>query len=233
MKSCLFLVILGIYIGINPIYAQRKPVDSEIQKSVQLAKKEMDAGNYQKANAIFRSILDKNEVLPANMCYYFAETLYMVEQYQNSKSFTDKYIKLTGKGGDFYEQAIDLQNLLAVKFNEITSCGFCDTKGYRLVICSRCLGERVLNSDCPYCRGHGFTTCRRCLGEGILIEKDALNHPEYRTCPLCDGKGYETCIVCHGAKYLEQSCPVCIGSGVEPSKEICDHQNHYVNEKIR
>ena len=80
---------------------------------------EMNSGQYAEANVTFRKMLASKKVLPTNMSYFFAETLYMIKQFHNSENFVNKYLKLAGKGGDYYDQAVGLQKLLEDKKTEI------------------------------------------------------------------------------------------------------------------
>ena len=186
----------------------------------------MDQGDYQGANRVFREILSTKEVLPANLSYWFAETLFMINQYKNSRNLAEKYIEIAGRNGDYYAETQDLIMLLETKMTEIAACQLCDISGYRYLTCSNCEGVGEIFGECHFCYGRGEHPCRRCYGQGVLITREDFGLAHYQTCPLCEGTGIEVCILCHGAKTLEGDCPVCFGTGLESSKEICDHQDH-------
>lgn len=197
-----------------------------VDQQMELAKNQMNEGDYEAANKTFRKILGMKTVLPHDLSYLFAETLYMVGQYENSDNFLTRYVEITGKGGNYTKQAEQLRELLKNKLLEIKNCNFCDIKGYRLKTCSICKGAKFFPSQCHHCNGHGALKCHVCLGEGVLIEKTDFETSEYQTCHNCNGKGVESCPVCKGAKIIEQKCSRCLGSGLESSKTLCDHKEH-------
>ncbi|MCZ6520124.1 MAG: hypothetical protein O6848_01345 [Bacteroidetes bacterium] len=221
-RRSLFLVLL-ITLSLTAL-SQNQNVSQEVRDAVAMAKSQMDEGDYAFANKIFRKILKEKQVMPSEMCYYFAETLFMLEQYQNSQNFTDKYLELTGKAGDYYEQIMDLRKLLRQKVNANEFCDYCDVNGYRLAPCSNCKQLGKVHQTCHRCKGAGVTTCRLCLGEGVVIRKNQLGEDEYQSCPLCDSKGFETCQLCLGNKEIESTCEVCLGSGKERTHLICNHE---------
>ena len=221
-RTNLFLVLL-LTLSLTSL-SQTQKVSQEVKGAVAMAKSQMDEGDYRSANKIFRKILEEKQVMPSEMCYYFAETLFMLEQYQNSQNFTDKYLELTGKAGDYYEHTMDLRNLLRQRLDANESCHYCDVNGYRLAPCSNCQQLGKLHKTCHRCKGAGVTTCRLCLGEGVVIRKNQLGEDEYQSCPLCGSKGYETCQLCLGDKEIESTCEVCLGSGRERTHIICDHE---------
>ena len=197
--------------------------DPEVIELINSAKQLMSEGDYEGANKQFRLALATKKTLPTDMSYFFAETLFIINQFQNSKNFVDKYINLAGKGGDYYDEAIRLQSLLNDRFSEIRDCQLCNLSGYRFVTCDNCQGLGQSTEVCYHCKGHGLTTCPKCTGMGVLISANALGQRQYESCPLCDSKGYLACTVCHGDKTLSGTCTVCLGTGQEVSSQICNH----------
>ena len=208
------------------LVAQEANISPEIRALMNQAVDEMSSGKYAEANVTFRKMLASKRVLPTNMSYFFAETLYMINQFHNSENFVDKYLNLAGKGGDYYDQAVGLKQLLEDKKTEIKDCNYCNIFGYRLVKCQLCDGHGSLKSTCYYCKGYGKTNCLTCQGDGVIITKNIFGVEEYRTCHVCDTKGYNVCKVCHGHKVIENQCPDCLGSKLTETNEICDHQEH-------
>lgn len=204
--------------------------DYEVQQRTEEAKKLMDEGHFDNAYASFRKILNSGKVLPTNLSYYFAETLYHIGQHQNSQNFVDKYLKITGKGGDYYTEATQLSKLLTQEFDKISSCLFCDISGYRFISCTHCSGVKSVIESCHICSATGITSCKKCGGEGVLIVIDVFDEKKYQTCDKCDGKGYHTCETCLGTKSLKLNCPVCLGSGHSKSETICDHTDLHDHE---
>jgi len=218
--------ILTLILLSSATLAQKSNVSPEILDAVDEARYLMDHGDYEGANRAFREVLSTKQLLPSNLSYWFAETLFMIGQFHNSRSLVEKYLELAGRKGDYYAEAQDLIKLLDTKMTEIIYCQLCDMSGYRYLTCTNCDGIGEIYGQCHFCKGLGEHTCRRCYGEGVLITREDFGLSKYQTCPLCEGTGVEICILCHGAKTLEGDCPVCYGTGVESSKEICDHEEH-------
>lgn len=203
--------------------------DRQVKLRTEEAKKLMNEGHYESAYNAFRKILNSGKVLPTNLSYYFSETLYHLGQYQNSQNFINKYLKITGKGGDYYQEANELSKLLTDKFSLIESCELCDISGYRLIPCTRCNGVKSIVESCHICSSTGISSCKKCEGEGVLIVTDVFDEKKYQTCDKCRGEGYHTCETCLGNKSIKLNCPVCLGSGHEKSATICDHQSHLID----
>ena len=214
-----------------PLWATAQmSTDYQILQRTEDAKKLMEEDHFDAAYTLFRKILSSGKVLPTNLSYYFAKTLYHIGQYQNSQNFIDKYLKITGKGGDYYQEATELSKLLTHEFNEISSCLFCDVSGYRLVPCTHCKGIKSVVESCHICSATGILSCRKCGGEGVIIITDVFDEKKYQTCDKCLGNGYHTCETCLNTKSIKLNCPVCLGSGLEKSKIICDHKDHEDHE---
>ena len=199
--------------------------DPDVVALISSAKELMSEGDYEGANKMFRRALATKKTLPTDMSYFFAETLFIINQFQNSKNFIDKYLKLAGQGGDYYDEALKLQTLLTDRFNEIRDCELCNLSGYRFVTCDNCHGEGESTEVCYQCKGHGLTTCPKCTGMGVLISFNSLGQRQYESCSLCESKGYVVCTVCHGEKTLSGTCTVCLGTGHKVSSQICNHQD--------
>src|SRR5690606_42103221 len=86
----------------------------------------MESRDFNKANQIFRQIIDRNVTIPQEMPYFFAETLFELKQYDNSANFLNKYLEINGFKGDNYEHAKSLEDRLKSPLNEIKSCHLCD-----------------------------------------------------------------------------------------------------------
>ena len=198
----------------------------QVKQRTEEARQLMQDGKYDMAYTAFREILSSGKVIPSNLSYYFAETLYHIGQYQNSKNFIEKYIKITGKGGDYFNEATELSTLLKSEFDKITECSYCDLTGYRLMPCTQCHGAKSTIESCHICNQTGINSCKKCLGEGVIIELDVLGNKTYKTCDKCNGEGFHTCETCQGSKSITLNCPVCLGSGLEKSKKLCDHTDH-------
>ena len=222
VKVRYFFIAAVIMLGHAGVDAQT--LDEEVKDLMDKAVAQMNARDYKDANNTFRKMLASKKVLPTNMSYLFAETLFMVGQYHNSENFLDKYVDLAGKGGDYYAQAIDLKAAITKKKEEIEACTFCTVFGYRLKNCTVCNGEGHITSTCYYCKGLGKTNCLTCEGDGVIISTNIFDVKEYKSCHVCDTKGYVECKICKGKNIINKQCPECLGSKLEATNTICDHQ---------
>ena len=90
--------ILALFLGLSYTAWCQVDIPQKIiydQKVVDLmnkAKAEMKSENYKAANKTFRKALATQKILPTDLSYLFAETLYIIHQYKNSLNFVDKYI---------------------------------------------------------------------------------------------------------------------------------------------
>ena len=220
----LFLASSSILLGQSPLIAPPEQFDDDIVALIDRAKSQMDAGDYEGANKSFRKALATKKVLPTSMSYFFAETLYVIHQNQNAKNFVEKYIELAGQGGDYYADAVRLQELIEQQFTEIKDCDYCNLSGYRYIECDNCNGLGHTVEVCYKCYGNGLTMCPKCIGRGVLITADQFGKPVYNSCDMCDSKGYIICPVCNGSEEISGRCNVCLGTGKKVSKIICNHQ---------
>lgn len=229
MRTFLTVVALG-YFGNSIVFAQNEGLpqkivyDQEVIDLMNQAKAEMQADNYEAANRTFRKALATRKILPTDLSYLFAETLYVVHQYQNSLNFVDKYLSLAGQGGNYYNKAIELKQLLQEEFKRIKECEYCNLSGYRYVTCYNCNGKGTTTELCYNCKGSGKTVCPKCMGQGVYITFNSFSGKQYQECDVCMGKGYVVCNVCEGKKELTGTCSVCLGTGKIASSIICNHK---------
>jgi len=184
----------------------------------------MEREEFQTANELFRQILDSNVPIPPEMPYYFAKTLFELEQYSNSANFLQKYLDLNGFKGEHYQEAKKLQTQLEVPLSEIKACNFCDRMGYRLKTCGTCNGSKEVQQDCSLCRLAGVVGCSRCAGKGVVTKKNVFNIVEYYDCERCNATGRLVCPRCEGSKVEFGDCKTCDGDGEITSDQLCDHR---------
>ena len=223
MKALHILILLCL-IGAHQSLAQSG--EDLTAQYLQEAKNLNAAGKYDEANVKFRKILALNDVIPSEMCYHFAETLYAIGQFQNSKNFVTKYFELTGEAGDNYDEVKKLEVMIDEKLLAIRECHRCSVTGYRYKPCTTCEQTGLIEEVCHYCQGVGIASCPKCQGDGVIISANALGGRGYQTCDRCNGDGKEECPICHGVKTLSSTCHECSGFLFETSTEICDHLDH-------
>ena len=219
------LLVIPVFFIVFFALGQQIQYDPDVEKYYKEAVSFYQEANYQEANRSFRKALSTNKVLPTDLSYYFAETLYHLGQYQNSKNFVEKYLGLTGYSGDFYEQATNLKELLETQFNAITDCHRCNRFGYRLQPCDQCGAAGFEIGECHECKGLGNSLCPKCTGKGVNITVDAFGQRLYEECDICKGVGHTPCKLCNGTKIVSRTCMVCLGTKVRASTTICDHSD--------
>ena len=221
---CLLLASSFLGIAQNPNFPLPQQFDPEVEKLIDQAIQQMEVEDYEAANSTFRQALATNKVLPTSMSYFFAKTLFVIHQNQNAKNFVEKYIELAGKGGDHYEEAVSLRNLIDKEFNDIKACDLCNLSGYRYSTCDNCNGVGHTVELCYNCYGNSPIMCKKCIGRGVLITTTAFGERIYSSCDTCESKGYVDCPVCMGKREIAGRCTICLGTGKKVSKQICNHQ---------
>lgn len=208
------------------LHAQISPNLGNTSRIMNQASTAMDEGEYEKANELFRQIIQSNAPIPSEMPYFFAETLYQLKQFDNSLNFLNKYLDLNGFKGEHYQEAKALEKKLEGPLEEIAACQFCDRKGYRLLTCTTCSGEKQVEQDCSLCKAQGIVGCSRCGGKGIVTKKNVFNILEYYECERCSGVGRLTCPRCEGKNVEFSECRTCSGTGHLESEHLCTHQEN-------
>ena len=221
-------LLLANLFWVHTVVAQQP--QGQARELLNTAREQMAAEDFQAANQSFRKMLNLKTVLPTEMCYYFAATLFALEQYENSLRFTEKYLQLAGAGGEFFRESKELQSLLKEKMSTIRNCSSCDSQGYVLEACPNCEATGQLTKTCSRCYGRKQLTCLPCEGEGVVIEKNHFNQHTYLTCQRCQGKGTEQCPTCEGEGKTVQNCGYCKGSGLLPTARLCTHPGHSLEQ---
>jgi tetratricopeptide (TPR) repeat protein len=218
----LFISLLLCLLG--EAQAQVRPNLGGTARIMNSALAEMEKGDFEKANTLFRQIIESNQPIPPEMPYFFAETLYQLKQYDNSQNFLTKYLQINGFRGENYQKAKDLEERLKTPLQAIQACEFCDRRGYRFITCTTCEGAKQLSQPCNYCKGKGAVGCNRCFGKGLLTRRNIFNIIEYHECGQCLGQGKHTCPQCEGSLQQVGECRTCSGLGKLVDDEICNHK---------
>ena len=143
IKKYTFLLsfLLACLVTSSVLPAQAQVGQTQVAKYMEEAKAYMAEENYTEANLVFRRMLSLNTTLPEDMSYLFAETLFMLGQYTNSQNFLTKYLTMTGRMGNYYSDALTLQEALEKEVRAVTNCQYCNGAGFRLVACLTCQFE--------------------------------------------------------------------------------------------
>lgn len=209
---------------VQPVSAQTSNNErKEMQQLLDQARRQMSAEDYGAANRSFRKMLELNAVLPTEMCYYFANTLYMLGQYENSLRFVEKYQSLAGRAGEYFRESEELKDMLKTEMETIRACGLCDHKGYVLEECHYCEGEGQMVQSCKKCFGREKIKCEVCKGEGVVIQANSFGQKTYHSCTVCENTGIQICPLCEGEGKLSSDCRNCGGDGKLPGTQLCSH----------
>lgn len=222
----LFCLLSVSILSSTSVVGQVNPSLGQTDRWMKTAMAAMEREDYNAANGIFRNLIDSGLPLPEDMPYFFAETLYNLEQFDNSANFLNKYLEISGFTGTHYEGAQELQTRLEAPLKAIQVCQLCDRRGYSYKSCFTCDGNKEIKQDCDYCKAKGVVGCSRCSGTGMVTRKNIFNIVEYFECERCSGNGRLTCPVCQGTKEEVSACRTCGGSGRLSSEFLCDHVEH-------
>lgn len=221
-KYKVLILFFFVFVAFSNLQAQSSLTNNN-QERLKAAREAMASQDYSAADKHFKAMLSSGEALPAEMCYYFAVTLFELEQYGNSKAFNEKYQQLTKKQGPLQQDSETLASVLQVKLEPAKSCLLCDNAGYLLEACAVCEGKGTIAKACNACLGAKSLVCSVCKGDGVAITTDKLGAKVYSTCANCDGDGQADCRLCAGKGYQPAACAVCSGSGQLPSDKLCSH----------
>ena len=216
-------LLIGMLFSLNAV-SQVGPTLGGSARLFNNAKAEMEKGNYEKANTYFRQIIESNLAISPEMPYYFAVTLFELEQYDNSLNFIKRYIQINGKDAEKYAEARELERKLQEPIKAILACEFCNDQGYRIQECPTCEGKKQISQACDLCRGRGMVGCNRCFGKGLVTKRNVFNLVEYHECEKCEGEGKHSCPTCFGMLNVISACKTCQGNGLVQTEEICNHE---------
>lgn len=141
----------------------------------------MNVGSYQVAEKLFREVLKEAKVVPTDLTFYFGKNSYLLEKYQQSIDWLNKYIEIKGTSGRYYEETIQLLGYAKNAFLKIRS--------EERKEASQLISSSNYEIDCG---PTGKVLCPVCRGEGVIIERGAFGNT-YRDCPYSDDHGYLTC----------------------------------------
>ncbi|MEP2772690.1 MAG: hypothetical protein ABJH05_11105 [Fulvivirga sp.] len=141
----------------------------------------MNIGSYQVAEKLFREVLKEAKVVPTDLTFYFGKNSYLLEKYQQSIDWLNKYIEIKGTSGRYYEETIQLLGHAKNAFLKIRS--------EERKEASQLISSSNYEIDCG---PSGKVLCPVCRGEGVIIERGAFGNT-YRDCPYSDDHGYLTC----------------------------------------
>jgi tetratricopeptide (TPR) repeat protein len=186
--SILVILLFGVYTHFATLSAQQLPndMDPESRKYFELGIRQFEAGEYEMADASFKSVLETIKILPAEICYYFGANSYHLRKYKQSINWLNKYIELKGTSGRYFEESRDYLEKAQDAYVENT------TGRQQANEASRQADDY---SELPEidCGPSGMVVCPVCKGVTVIIKGTAFGKKTYSTCPYCDEHGKLTC----------------------------------------
>jgi len=176
MPRLLLLIIVFFSLAIN-CYSQSTKATN--LKNIDMATEYMTNGEFNKADSLFRLVLQNMKVLPSNIAFYFGKNSYYLGKYKQSIDWTTKYLALKGTKGRFYQEA---NTILDKAKNGLNAQAEADAKVVR---------EKI-NQTRFDCHENSFVKCPVCDGSGVVIFKGAFENV-YKVCPYSGQDGYLTC----------------------------------------
>ncbi len=151
-----------------------------ISRMIDEGKEQMELGDYEAANTIFRDVLTKARVVPTDLTFFFGKNSYYLGKFQQSIDWLTKYVELKGTQGRYYEECIELLDK--------------SKEAFRLVRAEdKEAIKEILSSDYDIdCGPSGKVVCPICKGRTVIIKRGALG-TTYQECPYSDSRGYLTC----------------------------------------
>ena len=178
-----------IFLAFTSYYAhaqidKRVEVDGftpQLDSAIQL----MDDSLYFKANELFLVVLDSNEVLPDELCFYFGKNLFLTGYKDQSRAFLYRYLALRDTSDQFYESAQEYLHLLGediIRYHEAVAEEKIEVENF----------EKEIRRDDDPCHGEEVFICPVCSGTTVIVRKTNFGST-YQTCPYCTEEGIMDC----------------------------------------
>ena len=200
---------------------QAQPVDV-LDSLLAQGRRQVGVGKYATAVRTYFSILDKDDVVPGEMCFLFAKALYHTHRLLEADRLLQLYQDRVSTDSPHQKAAEQLRVTIRTEQQRIDDCLRCNSQGYRYQPHALCGGTGRLLKPCRSCHGYGHILCGLCYGHGVIISLDNYQQRQYRTCLRCRGQGTYPCHACQGGQ-LRQACLVCQQTGKIIRKTLCDH----------
>jgi|GEM_PF-3500829 len=112
VKKSASLSILAILMCLSfyPVRAADLPKEVVADQYLLGAKKATDEGNFQKAGEFFEKINQLGIEVPTEFYFFYGRNQYKLEQYASASDMLTKYVSRAGRGGQFYQQSLELLN---------------------------------------------------------------------------------------------------------------------------
>ena len=119
-KNLVLSLCVLVYVAIDS-HAQNPPEVNDISTEyLELGKRQFELGEYEMAEASFKTVLENVQVLPAEICYYFGANSYHLQKYKQSINWLNKYIELKGTSGQYFEECTEYLGMAEQKYKALS-----------------------------------------------------------------------------------------------------------------
>ncbi|MGE0772908.1 MAG: hypothetical protein AB7K37_14425 [Cyclobacteriaceae bacterium] len=179
MKASIFCF-LWLLLTTPGVWAQIEPSQKAPSKQLDSAIYLSEAGRFEEADQLFRTLLSQLKSIPSDFVYHFGKNSYHLGQYRQSVDWLNKYIQLKGTSGQFSEEAVATLKLAEAALLKERQAQ------------SKEAGEILSQNYDIDCGPTGKVTCPVCRGSTVIIKRSYLGDT-YKTCPYCNEHGTLTC----------------------------------------
>src|SRR6267154_2770320 len=153
-----------------------RKISQKIDSAVRLS----DEGQYDVADAMFRSVLKSIRSVPSDLTFHFGKNSFLLGKYRQSVDWLNKYIQLKGTQGQYSEEAMQW---LAKGETELLREHELEAKRASEVL----TGDYYID-----CGPTGKVVCPTCKGSAVVVKKNYFGEV-YKECPSCHKLGYLSC----------------------------------------
>ena len=153
-----------------------RKISQKIDSAVRLS----DEGQYEVADAMFRSVLKSIRSVPSDLTFHFGKNSFLLGKYRQSVDWLNKYIQLKGTQGQYSEEAMQW---LAKGETELLKEHELEAKRASEVL----TGDYYID-----CGPTGKVVCPTCKGSAVVVKKNYFGEV-YKECPSCHKLGYLSC----------------------------------------
>lgn len=184
MNRLLFILLIGFS------FVSFSQVDSLTEAKFNRAKQLMEDSLYFKANEVFVDVLNPDEIMPDELCFYFGKSLFLTGYKDQSRSFLYQYIALRDTSDHLFDPTIELLKLLGEDMSyfdppeEKQAGDTTETAGKH-----HNAKARKANGGC---HSDEVFICPVCNGTTVLVRRGSFGN-SYQTCPYCDENGVMDC----------------------------------------
>lgn len=153
-----------------------RKITQKIDSAVRLS----DDGQYEAADAMFRTVLKSIRSVPSDLTFHFGKNSFLLGKYRQSVDWLNKYIQLKGTQGQYSEEAMQW---LAKGETELLKEQELEAKRASEVL----TGDYYID-----CGPTGKVVCPTCKGSAVVVKKSYFGEV-YKECPSCHKLGYLSC----------------------------------------